>query len=153
MNIAQVVQFVAAGAWLLAIAFVVILVTRSSRGQPAKGLSTIVVVMLALLPQSQRMAAASDEAMARDRAHGIEHAAVLDAPQLELIVHHRLPFPRQGGRVRRRRARAQHQRQRREGPHGYLPWFFSASWRSFSAAFFISSPAWRMSRWNCEPSP
>ncbi len=46
MNIAQVVQVVASGAWLLAIGLVVLLVTRSSRGQPVKGFSTGVVVML-----------------------------------------------------------------------------------------------------------
>jgi regulator of protease activity HflC (stomatin/prohibitin superfamily) len=46
MNIAQVVQFVASGAWLIAIALVVLWVTRTSRGQAVKGFSTGVVVML-----------------------------------------------------------------------------------------------------------
>ena len=46
MNIAQVVQFVASGAWLIAIGLVVLLVTRSSRGQPVKGFSTSVVIMI-----------------------------------------------------------------------------------------------------------
>jgi regulator of protease activity HflC (stomatin/prohibitin superfamily) len=46
MNIAQVIQFVASGAWLIAIALVVLWVTRVSRGQAVKGFSTGVVVML-----------------------------------------------------------------------------------------------------------
>jgi len=46
MNIAQVVQFIASGAWLIAIGLVVLLVTRSSRGQPVKGFSTGVVIMI-----------------------------------------------------------------------------------------------------------
>jgi regulator of protease activity HflC (stomatin/prohibitin superfamily) len=46
MNVAQVVQFVASGAWLIAIALVVLWVTRASRGQAVKGFSTGVVVML-----------------------------------------------------------------------------------------------------------
>jgi len=46
MNIAQVVQVVASGAWLIAIMLVVLMVARASRGQPAKGFSTIVVVMI-----------------------------------------------------------------------------------------------------------
>ena len=46
MNIAQVVQFIASGAWLLVIGLVVLLVTRSSRGQPVKGFSTGVIVLV-----------------------------------------------------------------------------------------------------------
>jgi len=46
MNIAQVVQFIASGAWLIAIALVVLWVTRASRGQAVKGFSTGVIVML-----------------------------------------------------------------------------------------------------------
>jgi len=48
MNIAQAVQFIASGAWLLAIALVVVWVTRASRGQAVKGFSTGVVIMLIL---------------------------------------------------------------------------------------------------------
>jgi regulator of protease activity HflC (stomatin/prohibitin superfamily) len=48
MNIAQAVQFIASGAWLVAIALVVVWVTRASRGQAVKGFSTGVVVMLLL---------------------------------------------------------------------------------------------------------
>lgn len=46
MNIAQVLQFIASGAWLLVIGIVVLMVTRSSRGQPVKGFSTAVIVMI-----------------------------------------------------------------------------------------------------------
>jgi regulator of protease activity HflC (stomatin/prohibitin superfamily) len=46
MNIAQVIQFVASGAWLIVIGLVALLVTRSSRGQPVKGFSTGVVIMI-----------------------------------------------------------------------------------------------------------
>ena len=46
MNIAQVVQFIASGAWLVVIGLVVLLVARSSRGQPAKGFSSGLVVMI-----------------------------------------------------------------------------------------------------------
>ena len=46
MNIAQVVQFIASGAWLIVIGLVVLLVMRSSRNQSVKGFSTSVVVML-----------------------------------------------------------------------------------------------------------
>jgi len=46
MNIAQVVQFIASGAWLVVIALVVLMVTRSGRGQPVKGFSSGVVIML-----------------------------------------------------------------------------------------------------------
>jgi regulator of protease activity HflC (stomatin/prohibitin superfamily) len=46
MNIAQVIQFIAGGAWLIAIAFVFLLITRSSRGQPVKGFSTWVVIFV-----------------------------------------------------------------------------------------------------------
>jgi hypothetical protein len=46
MNVAQVVQFVASGAWLLAIALVVLWVMRASRGQAVKGFSTGVIIML-----------------------------------------------------------------------------------------------------------
>ncbi len=46
MNIAQVLQFVASGAWLLVIGIVVLMVTRSSRGQAVKGFSTGVIVMI-----------------------------------------------------------------------------------------------------------
>ena len=46
MNIAQVVQFIASGAWLVVIGLVVLMVTRSSRGQPVKGFSSGVVVMI-----------------------------------------------------------------------------------------------------------
>ena len=46
MNIAQVVQFIASGAWLITIALVVLWVVRASRGQPVKGLSTAVIVVL-----------------------------------------------------------------------------------------------------------
>jgi regulator of protease activity HflC (stomatin/prohibitin superfamily) len=45
MNIAQVVQFVATGAWLVAIGLVVLVVMRSSRGQAVKGFSTGLIVM------------------------------------------------------------------------------------------------------------
>lgn len=48
MNIAQVVQFIASGAWLLVIGLVVLLVTRSSRGQPVKGFSSAVVIIIVL---------------------------------------------------------------------------------------------------------
>jgi len=48
MNIAQVVQFIASGVWLVAIGLGVLLVARSSRGQPAKGFSTGLVVLLVL---------------------------------------------------------------------------------------------------------
>ena len=46
MNIAQVVQFIASGAWLLVIGLVVLTVTRSSRGQAVKGFSSFVVIAL-----------------------------------------------------------------------------------------------------------
>ena len=46
MNIAQVVQIVASGAWLLVIGLVLLLVTRSSRGQSVKGFSTGVLIMI-----------------------------------------------------------------------------------------------------------
>ena len=46
MNIAQVVQFIASGAWLVVIGLVVLLVMRSSRNQSVKGFSTAVIVML-----------------------------------------------------------------------------------------------------------
>lgn len=46
MNIAQVVQFIASIAWLVAIGLVVLAVIRASRGQSAKGISTIMVIML-----------------------------------------------------------------------------------------------------------
>jgi len=46
MNIAQVVQFIASGAWLLVIGLVVLMVMRSSRGQPVKGFSTSLVVVI-----------------------------------------------------------------------------------------------------------
>jgi len=46
MNIAQVVQFIASGAWLILIGLVILLVMRSSRNQSVKGFSTSVVVML-----------------------------------------------------------------------------------------------------------
>ncbi|MCX6081632.1 MAG: prohibitin family protein [Chloroflexi bacterium] len=46
MNIAQVIQFIASGAWLIVIGLVVLMVTRSSRGQPVKGFSTSVVLMI-----------------------------------------------------------------------------------------------------------
>ena len=46
MNIAQVVQFIASGAWLVVIGLVVLMVTRSGRGQPVKGFSSGVVIML-----------------------------------------------------------------------------------------------------------
>jgi regulator of protease activity HflC (stomatin/prohibitin superfamily) len=46
MNIAQVVQFVASIAWLIAIGLIVLTVVRASRGQPVKGFSTGVVAML-----------------------------------------------------------------------------------------------------------
>lgn len=46
MNIAQVIQFVASGAWLIVIGLVVLLVTRSSRGQPVKGFSTGLVILV-----------------------------------------------------------------------------------------------------------
>jgi regulator of protease activity HflC (stomatin/prohibitin superfamily) len=46
MNIAQVVQFIASGAWLLVVGLVVLMVTRASRGQSAKGFTTGLVVMI-----------------------------------------------------------------------------------------------------------
>jgi regulator of protease activity HflC (stomatin/prohibitin superfamily) len=46
MNIAQVVQFIATGAWLVVIVLVVLLVMRSSRGQPIKGFSTSLVILV-----------------------------------------------------------------------------------------------------------
>ncbi|HEY3310595.1 MAG TPA: prohibitin family protein [Anaerolineales bacterium] len=50
MNIAQVVQFIATGAWLVVIVLVVLLVMRSSRGQAVKGFTTgLVVLVLAAL--------------------------------------------------------------------------------------------------------
>ena len=46
MNIAQVVQYIATAAWLLVIGLVLLLVTRSSRGQQVRGFSTAVVAMI-----------------------------------------------------------------------------------------------------------
>lgn len=46
MNIAQAVQFVASGAWLVVIGLVVLLVVRSGRGQPVRGFTTAMVVMI-----------------------------------------------------------------------------------------------------------
>ncbi len=46
MNIAQVVQFLASIAWMATIAIGVLAVVRASRGQGAKGLSTVLVVFL-----------------------------------------------------------------------------------------------------------
>ncbi len=48
MNIAQVVQFVASGAWLLVIGIVVLMVMRSSRGQAIKGFTTSLVGLVVL---------------------------------------------------------------------------------------------------------
>jgi regulator of protease activity HflC (stomatin/prohibitin superfamily) len=48
MNIAQVIQFVATGAWILVIGLVFLMVTRSSRSQPVKGFSTAVITMIVL---------------------------------------------------------------------------------------------------------
>jgi regulator of protease activity HflC (stomatin/prohibitin superfamily) len=48
MNIAQVIQVVASGAWLLVIGLVFLMVTRSSRGQPVKGFSTTVISVIVL---------------------------------------------------------------------------------------------------------
>jgi regulator of protease activity HflC (stomatin/prohibitin superfamily) len=47
MNIAQVVQFIGSLAWLLTIVVGVIAITRAGRGQNAKGLSTLLVILLA----------------------------------------------------------------------------------------------------------
>lgn len=46
MNIASVIQVIAAGAWMLAIGLGVIMLTRSARSQPAKGLATFLIVMV-----------------------------------------------------------------------------------------------------------
>jgi len=46
MNIAQVIQVVASGAWLLVIGLVVMMVARTSRGQSAKAFTTGLVVMV-----------------------------------------------------------------------------------------------------------
>ncbi len=46
MNIAQVVQFIASIAWLVAIGLILLVVVRASRGQAVKGFSTGVVIML-----------------------------------------------------------------------------------------------------------
>jgi regulator of protease activity HflC (stomatin/prohibitin superfamily) len=44
MNISNVIQVIASGAWLAVVALVVTLVARSSRGTPAKGLSSLLVI-------------------------------------------------------------------------------------------------------------
>src|SRR5512140_3659441 len=48
MNIAQVIQFIAAGAWFVVVALVALVVLRSTRGQPVRGYSTILVVFIVL---------------------------------------------------------------------------------------------------------